>query len=98
MIEVFFKEKGFVILELNGESAHNHILYEADSSLSPRDTCQRSQNQDPQVCREGTWDTLLKEYYWKPLLWSENYFVTTVSENSLDTVRTYIKTNRKAYS
>lgn len=35
MIEVFFKEKGFVILELNGESAHNHILYEADSSLSP---------------------------------------------------------------
>jgi putative transposase len=36
-------------------------------------------------------DTVLKDYYWKPLFWSDSYFVATVSENSLDNVRTYIK-------
>lgn len=36
-------------------------------------------------------DTVLKDYYWKPLFWSDSYFVATVSENSLDNVRAYIK-------
>ena len=32
-------------------------------------------------------DTILKEYYWKPLFWSDSYFPTTVSENSLQMVQ-----------
>ena len=36
-------------------------------------------------------ETFLKEYYWKPLFWSDSYFVTTVSENSLQMVQEYIK-------
>ena len=36
-------------------------------------------------------DTILKKYYWKPLFWSDSYFVATVSENSLTMVKEYIK-------
>ena len=36
-------------------------------------------------------DTLLKPYYWKPLFWSDSYFVTSVSENSLTHIKTYIQ-------
>ena len=36
-------------------------------------------------------DTLLKPYYWKPLFWSDSYFVTSVSENSLTNIKTYIQ-------
>ncbi|MBS6579948.1 MAG: transposase, partial [Clostridiales bacterium] len=28
---------------------------------------------------------------WKPLFWSDSYFATTVSENSLQMVQEYIK-------
>ncbi|MBQ7371569.1 MAG: transposase [Lachnospiraceae bacterium] len=29
--------------------------------------------------------------HWKPYFWSDSYFVTTVSENSLAVVREYIR-------
>ena len=33
----------------------------------------------------------LKTMFWKPLFWSDSYFVATVSENSLSIVREYIQ-------
>ena len=48
-IRDIFREKGLVIMEMNGE------------------------------------------YYWKPYFWSDSYFVTTVSENSLAVVQDYIR-------
>jgi len=53
-IRDIFREKGLVIMEMNGE-------------------------------------TVLKKYYWKPYFWSDSYFVTTVSENSLAVVQDYIR-------
>ena len=29
--------------------------------------------------------------YWKPYFWSDSYFIATVSENTLDVVKNYIK-------
>ena len=34
---------------------------------------------------------VLKKYYWKPYFWSDSYFIATVSENTLDLVKNYIK-------
>ena len=45
---------------------------------------------DPFTCKQYG-DTLLKPYYWKPLFWSDSYFVTSVSENSLTNIKTYIQ-------
>ena len=53
-IRDIFREKGLVIMEMNGEA-------------------------------------VLKKYYWKPYFWSDSYFVTTVSENSLAVVQDYIR-------
>ena len=41
--------------------------------------------------RKQNGDTLLKPYNWKPLFWSDSYFVTSVSENSLTHIKTYIQ-------
>ena len=43
------------------------------------------------VIMEMNGETVLKKYYWKPYFWSDSYFVTTVSENSLAVVQDYIR-------
>ena len=91
IIRDIFKEKGLVILELNGESDHIHILYEADPFTAPGTLANVVKTKTSRFARKKYGDTVLKDYYWKPLFWSDSYFVATVSENSLDNVRTYIK-------
>ena len=81
VIQDIFDEKKLVILEMNGEADHIHILFEADPFTAP----------GSRYARKEYGETLLKEYYWKPLFWSDSYFVTTVSENSLQMVQEYIK-------
>ena len=68
-IREIFREKGLVILEMNGEADHVHILFEADPFTAP-----------------GSLVNI-----WKPYFWSDSYFVTTVSENSLAVVQEYIR-------
>ena len=85
------EEKGLTILELNGEQDHVHILYEADPFTSPGELANIIKTKTSRYVRKAYGDTLLKQHYWKPLFWSNSYFVTTVSENSLQVVREYIK-------
>ena len=80
-----------MILELNGESDHIHILYEADPFTAPGTLANVVKTKTSRFARKKYGDTVLKDYYWKPLFWSDSYFVATVSENSLDNVRAYIK-------
>lgn len=85
------KEKGLTILELNGEQDHVHILYEADPFTSPGELANIIKTKTSRYARKAYGDTLLRQHYWKPLFWSNSYFVTTVSENSLQIVQEYIK-------
>ena len=85
------EEKGLTILELNGEQDHVHILYEADPFTSPGELANIIKTKTSRYVRKAYGDTLLRQHYWKSLFWSNSYFVTTVSENSLQVVREYIK-------
>lgn len=90
-IRSLFKERGLEILELNGEADHVHILFEADPHTAPGELANMVKTQTSRFVRKAYGDSVLKKYYWKPYFWSESYFVTTVSENSLTAVREYIK-------
>ena len=91
VIQDIFDEKGLVILEMNGESDHIHILFEADPFTAPGTLVNIIKTKTSRYARTQYGDTFLKEYYWKPLFWSDSYFATTVSENSLQMVQEYIK-------
>ena len=91
VIQDIFDEKKLVILEMNGEADHIHILFEADPFTSPGTLVNIVKTKTSRYARKEYGETLLKEYYWKPLFWSDSYFVTTVSENSLQMVQEYIK-------
>ena len=88
-IRDIFTEKGLVILKMNGEPVHIHILYESDPFTSPGGLANIVKTKTSRFARKNYGDTLLKQYYWKPLFWSDSYFVSTVSENSLSAVQEY---------
>ena len=52
-IRDIFREKGLVILEMNGEADHVHILFEADPFYRPGEPCQHSKDKDIPVRQKG---------------------------------------------
>lgn len=84
------KDKGCKILELNGEADHIHLLYEAGPELSPLELANVVKTKTARFVRRDHPEEVAR-YYWKPFFWTDSYFVTTVSENSLNMVREYIK-------
>ena len=85
------ESRGFNILELNGEADHVHLLIEADPQTSPGELVNVIKTQTSRKARKLYGDTELKPYYWKPYFWSDSYFIATVSENTLEVVKNYIK-------
>lgn len=85
------ESRGFNILELNGEPDHVHLLIEADPQTSPGELVNVIKTQTSRRARKLYGDTELKPYYWKPYFWSDSYFIATVSENTLEVVKKYIK-------
>ena len=81
-IQTICDEKGLVILEMNGEADHVHILFEADPFTCVGELVNVIKTKTSRFARKQYGDTLLKPYYWKPLFWSDSYFVTSVSEQS----------------
>ena len=90
-IRDIFREKGLMILEMNAEADPVHVLYEADPFTSPGELANIVKTKSSRFARKNYGDTILKKYDWKPLFWSDSYFVATVSENSLTMVKEYIK-------
>ncbi|SDK40425.1 Transposase IS200 like, partial [Sarcina sp. DSM 11001] len=90
-IRDIFREKGLVIMELNGGPDHVHILFEADPFTAPGSLANIVKTKTSRFARREYGETILRKYYWKPFFWSDSYFVTTVSENSLAVVRDYIR-------
>lgn len=91
VIRDIFQEKKLVILEMNGEADHIHLLFEADPFTAPGTLANVIKTKTSRYARKQYGDTILKKYYWKPLFWSDSYFVTTASENSFKTVQEYIQ-------
>ena len=90
-IRSIFRERGLEILEMGGGEDHVHILFEADPFTAPGELANVVKTQSSRFVRKAYGETLLKKYYWKPYFWSDSYFITTASENSLDHVRAYIQ-------
>lgn len=90
-IRSIFQERNLEILEFNGEADHIHILFEADPLTTPGELVNVVKTQTSRTVRKQYGDTLLKKWYWKPYFWSDSYFITTVSEDSLQNVQTYIQ-------
>ena len=83
-------EKGYNILEINGEPDHVHILLETGTDMKPQEFVNIIKTKTARFTRRD-YGELLKKWYWKPLFWSDSYFISTVGVNTLDVVKQYIQ-------
>ena len=89
-IESIFEERGYNLLEMNGEADHIHILFEAGPDMAPVEFANVVKTKTARFVRRDLPDEVSKTY-WKPVFWTDSYFVTTVGTNSLAVVQNYIK-------
>ena len=75
-IRDIFLEKGLVILEMNGEADHVHVLFEADPFTAPGTLVNIVKTKTSRFARKEYGESVLKKYYWKPYFWSDSCFVT----------------------
>ena len=80
-----------VILEMNGESDHIHILFEADPFTAPGTLVNVIKTKTSRYARKQYGDTILKKSCQDSLFWSNSYFTTIANENSLQLIQEYIK-------
>ena len=78
------------LIELNGEPDHIHILFELPVTAAPSVVVCSLKTQLSKEIRANFWDEI-KDKLWNNIFWSDSYFVTTVSENSLSLVQAYIQ-------
>lgn len=69
---------------------HIHILFEAPPQIQLSKLVNNYKTVTSRILRKE-FSEELSRYYWKPYFWSDSYFIATVSENTLDVVKNYIK-------
>ncbi len=89
-IKDILKEKKCSLVQLNGESDHVHILFEAGPEISLMELVNVIKTKTARFARRDFPDDV-KKYYWKPYFWTDSYFVTTVGSNTINVVTEYIK-------
>ena len=90
IIRTLCRERGYNILEMNGEADHIHLLFEAGPEMAPMEFANVVKTKTARFARRD-FPEEVKKYYWKPYFWTDSYFVTSVGTNSLAVVQNYIK-------
>ena len=78
------------LIELNGEPDHVHILFELPATAAPSVVVCSLKTQLSKEIRANFWDEI-KDKLWNNIFWSDSYFISSVSENSLKVIQQYIK-------
>ena len=90
IIRDILKERECTLKELNGELDHVHILFDAGPEVNLLDLVRVIKTKTSRFARIRCKEQVAK-YYWKPVFWSDSYFITTVGENTKQVVQEYIK-------
>ena len=82
---------GCIISSIATDKDYVHILFETPPQVQLSKLVNSYKTVTSRMLRKEFGDTL-ESYYWKPLFWSDSYFICTVSERSRDAVMRYIET------
>ena len=78
------------ITEMNAGTDHIHIMFETPPQVQLSKLANNYKTVTSRLLRKEFAEEL-RAYYWKPLFWSDSYFVCTVSDRSHDIVQKYIQ-------
>ncbi|HSH25420.1 MAG TPA: IS200/IS605 family transposase [Massilibacterium sp.] len=78
------------IIEINGETDHIHILFDAPPQINLANTINSYKTVTSRYIRKEFADHL-KNYYWKPVFWSRSYMVLSTGGATIDVIKRYIE-------
>lgn len=90
IIRDILEERGCTLKELNGEADHIHILFDAGPEVQILDLVRVIKTKTARFARKQFQEEL-KEYFWKPVFWTDSYFATTVGGATRNMVEQYIR-------
>ena len=90
IIRDILEERGCTLKELNGEADHIHILFDAGPEVQILDLVRVIKTKTARFARKQ-FPEELKEYFWKPVFWTDSYFATTVGGATRNMVEQYIR-------
>ena len=82
------------LLEFNGEADHIHLLLEMHPNIMPSKFINNIKTVSSRLIRKE-FDAELKQYYWKPVLWTRAYCLLTTGGATIDVIREYIKNQER---
>ena len=78
------------LIELNGESDHIHILFEAPPQIQLSKMINSYKTVTSRLIRKE-FEEHLKSYYWKPYFWSRSYLVISTGGATVEVIKKYIE-------
>jgi len=78
------------LLEFGGESDHIHLLLALNPTIQPSKLVNSLKTVTSRRIRKA-FSEHLKEYYWKPVLWSRAYCLLTAGGAPVEVLREYIE-------
>jgi len=88
------KENGFSIAEYNSEEDHVHLLIDCKPQHYIPDMIKALKGVSARLLMKE-YGVILKSKLWGDHLWNPSYFVATVSENTEEQIRNYIKSQKR---
>ncbi|EGL83084.1 transposase IS200-family protein [Caldalkalibacillus thermarum TA2.A1] len=89
-----FNQWNAEIIEMNGESDHIHILFEAPPQVQLSKLINNFKTVSSRYIRKEFADHL-KKHYWKPYFWSRSYMLFTTGGAPLEVIKAYIEQQGK---
>jgi len=96
LIEILHKiadDNNFNIIEINGDSDHIHLLINCSPQHYIPDMIKALKGVSARLLMKQYGEELTK-YLWGGHLWNPSYFIATVSENTEEQIRQYIRNQK----
>ena len=90
MIRETMESENIIIREMNGEADHIHILFDYAPDIRLSELINRIKSRTARLARRD-YPVEVGEYYWKPLFWTNSYFLGSVGSNTTEIVKEYIQ-------
>lgn len=89
-LNVFEKQYGCKVVEMECNKDHIHILFDATPQIVLVKLINTYKTVSSRLLR-NEFGSQLASFYWEPKLWSRSYYIGTVGHTTQEIVRSYIK-------
>ena len=90
MIRETMESENIIIREMNGEADYIHILFDYAPDIRLSELINKIKSKTARLVRRD-YPVEVGEYYWKPLFWTNSYFLGSVGSNTTEIVKEYIQ-------